>query len=111
MNKFSCLEPTAFNEGSPVATHHHETVAEDSHREVGARLQHIGHLKFPLKWCRSIVYGLTWCHTGLVPAGPGVKHSTERSLVVPSNPPRTYTLSSYTMDLHHATCVDGSHHG
>ena len=49
-----------------------------------------------------ILFRLTWCHTGLVPAGPGVKHSTERSLEVPSYPPRTYTLSSYTMDLHHA---------
>ena len=36
-----------------------------------------------------------------------MKHSTERSLEVPSYPPSTNTLSSYTMDLHHATC-DGN---
>ena len=31
---------------SPGAAHHHETVVDDSHREVVARLQHIGHLSF-----------------------------------------------------------------
>ena len=44
VNRVNCLDV------SPVATHNHETAIVDGHREVGARLQHIGHLGLPLKW-------------------------------------------------------------
>ena len=44
VNRINCLEIASLNEISPEATHHHETVVKDGHREVGARLQHVGHL-------------------------------------------------------------------
>ena len=48
MNRINCLEIASLNEVSPVAAHHHETIVKDGHREVGARLQHVGHLSAEL---------------------------------------------------------------
>ena len=68
VNRVNCLDV------SPVATHHHETAIVDGHREVGARLQHIGHLSFPLKWLAHS------SRSHLVPPWPGARRSWGEAL-------------------------------